>query len=99
MSNYSVLEQNILHAIEGACDGNRDAIEDSQAIFLRWKDRDSRLAEFAAYEWTNALRPFLSWVLPIAVSRYKDSPHAAKTVYEVLQFIRERHVRRYFPGN
>lgn len=103
MSNLSILEQNIMLAIEGAADGDAARTDEAQAIFLRWKDRDVLKAERAAYEWAEILQPFLSWVAPVASGLHADNPHAVftpeETSKQVLGFIKERHVRRYFPGN
>lgn len=103
MSNLSIFEQNIMHAIEGAANGDADRTEQAQKIFLRWKDRDILKAERAACEWAESLQPFLDFILPVAAELHTDNPHAvfspAETAHDVSAFIKERHVRRYFPGN
>lgn len=90
-------------AIEGAADGDPARTDEAQAIFLRWKDRDVIKAERAACEWAEYLQPFLSWIAPAAAELNADNTHAVFTPEEtnkqVLDFIKERHVRRYFPGN
>jgi hypothetical protein len=103
MSNLSILEQNIMLAIEGAADGDITRTEEAQAIFLRFKDRDILKAERAAYEWASKLSPFLNWIAASAAGHNTDSPHAVFTPEEVgkqaIAFVKERHIRRWFPKN
>lgn len=103
MSNLSILEQNILLAIEGAADEDAARVDEAQAIFLRCKDRDVLKAECTAYEWAEHLQPFLGELVALAAGFHAENPHAVYTSEEtskqVMDFIKERHMRRYFPGH
>lgn len=110
MSNLSILEQNILHSFQGVTisdDGSiaadmPDLLEEMEAIFLRFKDRDLKRAEQCATEWAT-VGAFLKPILPVAAMLHQDNPHAVlsmeDTVSQVRAFIKERLVRMHFPNN
>lgn len=79
-----------------------DLLEEMEAIFLRWKDRDVLKAERCAVEWAT-VGAFLKPLLPIAAAQHQGNPHAAlsadETVSQVREFVKERLIRMHFPGN
>lgn len=98
-----MFERNVLDAVVGAADGDPQATEEAQEIFLRFKERDRLKAEKCAYAWAEKIRPFLSFALPLASAPTSKNPHAAlspgETEAAVARFIKERHVRQYFPNH
>jgi hypothetical protein len=100
--NLSIRDSNICHALTAAgLDRPEETVEEMQAIYLRWKERDWRKAERAAWEWPN-IADFLDISLPFALEGICAQGHvsaerASATVPEVRKFIRERFERNWFP--
>lgn len=85
MSNLTILHRNTIHGMT----------EEAGALYLRGAARDERKAFRAACEWQDRLEPFLS---PMVGAAVRGQPLAGdRTAREVMEFIRERHFRRYFP--
>jgi hypothetical protein len=81
-NNYTILEQNILFGI---------ATEEGKEIFLRGKDRDILKAEKCAWEW-DIVYGFMSDTRTLLEKLY-----SGKAVGEIMEFMKERQFRRYFP--
>lgn len=85
MTNLTMLQRNTLHGMT----------EEAGALYMRGVERDEAKAFRAACEWQDKLEPLLSSMVNAAV---RGQPLASgRTAREVLEFIRERHFRRYFP--
>lgn len=82
MSNLTILERNTVAGFEH---------DDTQELYLRGTQKDELKAFKCACEWQDSLRPFMEWVKYLAF--YPDS-----AVEEVIDFMRERQFRRYFPN-
>lgn len=91
MSNLSILEKNIIHSLGGSSlhhTTNKLAyeipsiFEEMEFIFLRFKDKSIVKAERCASEW-GVIASFLTQF---------DIPKDA------VNFIKERQIRRHFPG-
>lgn len=93
MSNLTILEQNTLLAFEH---------EDTQALYLRGAQKNEVKALYCALEWQDYLRG-LKPIVAFAAEQHKDNPNITKTpeavTEEVMDFIRERQFRRYFPNH
>lgn len=91
MSNLTVLEQNTLSGFE---------YEDTQELYLRGAQRDEIKAFLMADQWEKYLRN-LKGIILFDTSLQKGNPHITKTPQEtadeVMDFIKERHYRSYFP--
>lgn len=110
MNNLSVFEANVIHGLCGAAlsaGGNGSPeystlFDESETIFLRWKERDIGKSELCALEWC-VIAPFLSFALPVAMEPHTNNTHMKttpeQTIADLRKFTRERHERRYFPGN
>ena len=89
MSNYTIKEENTLLSIE---------TEEAQKIFLKYKNKNYLMAERCAWEW-DILESFLKPILPLAASSIPvDDIRKIETIEEVLEFIKQRQIRRYFKG-
>lgn len=89
MTNLSILDRNIIHAMDD---------DDAELTFLRARDKLGSLrAEHLAYEWI-----FLRGVLKPIIEKVADDFEATTSENDVaehvLSFIRERHYRIYAPG-
>lgn len=96
--NYPPLYCNILDGLAGASDDEK-LVEEAQTIFLRWKDRDWRNAEKAAYNWIQ-IGGFLSYVLPHAIKQHKPQTFTLQPVQienELRTFMKERLEYYIFP--
>lgn len=82
MSNLTILEQNTLLGLEH---------DDTQELYLRGAQINEHKALFMASAWQDYLRPFLEFI-----KAQKLYPETA--VDEVIEYIKERHYRRYFPN-
>lgn len=93
MSNYTILEENTLLCFEH---------EDTKAFYLRGSQSNEIKAFYMAYKWQDYLRE-LKPILLFAANLHKNNSHIVKTseavANEVLDFIKERHFRSYFPQN
>lgn len=67
------------------------ATEEGKELFLRGKERDMQKAEKCAWEW-DIVYGFMSDILPFLEKNYPP-----KSVCEVMEFMKERQFRRWFP--
>ncbi len=81
-SNYSILEKNTMDGFEH---------EDTKKLYLRGAARDELKAFKMAGEWETHLGPFLYFIKGLGL--YQE-----KATEEVIEFIKERHFRCYFPN-
>lgn len=85
MSNLTILARNTLLGLS----------EEAGVLYMRGSGRDEFKAFRMACEWDDRIEPSLSVIVASAV---RVQPLAGDhTGREVLEFIRERHFRRYFP--
>lgn len=93
MSNHTILELNTLAGFEH---------DDTKALYLRGSQINEIKAFFMAHKWENYLRDLKS-IVAFAASLHKDNPHIVKSpedvTEEVMNFMKERHFRSYFPQN
>jgi hypothetical protein len=82
MSNYTILEQNIMAGI---------ATEEGKELFLRRKERDILKAEKCAWEW-DRVSGFMS-----NIRQFLEETYGHKPISEVMEFMKERQFRRFFP--
>lgn len=91
-SNLTILEENALMGFEH---------DDTQELYLRGAQKDERKAFKMACEWQNYLRGIRP-MIEFAANQHKDNPHAVnspeKVTDEVMNFMKERQFRRYFPN-
>lgn len=81
-SNLTIFEQNVLSGI---------STEEGKELFLRGKARDITKAEKCAWEW-DTINGFISNIRPTLEEMYGFKP-----VSEVIEFMKERQFRRWFP--
>jgi hypothetical protein len=102
MSNYTILERNTLDGFEH---------EDTKALYLRGSQKNEGRAFDMAWKWEHRLRPFFTGSRPYLeniVDQIKngwvDKGEAIpdyfnpKAVDDVIDYMRERHFRSYFPN-
>jgi len=82
MSNLKILELNIMSGI---------ATEEGKDLFLRGKDRNILQAEKCAWEW-DKIYGFIS-----EIREFLEQTYTPKAIIEIIEFIKERQFRRYFP--
>jgi hypothetical protein len=91
-SNLTILEQNTLAGFEH---------DDTQELYLRGAQKNEMKAFKMAYEWQDYLRAIRPMV-EFAANQHKDNPHIVnspeKVTEDVMNFIKERQFRRYFPN-
>lgn len=91
-SNLTILEQNTLLAFEH---------DDTKALYLRSAQKNEIKAFYCALEWEKHLRGIKD-IIKFAANQHNDNPHVVKTPEEIteemMDFMRERQFRRYFPN-
>lgn len=92
MTNLSIFARNTLAGLT----------DEAGALYLRGADRDEGRAFRCACEWQDRLEPMLSPLSARAADILAEQrPHltegATRAKREVVEFIRERQFRRYFP--
>lgn len=99
MTNYSILEKNALSSLAGITIGmSSETAEEVERLFMRGAsmkgaDRYLYRVERMAAEWAvvaETVRPMLK----LAATAYSGAVPDG-----LMDFIRERHFRSYFPGN
>lgn len=99
MSNLSIRDANVCHALEGAAlksGACEEGVVEAQAIFLRWKDRGWERAERCALAWL-LMRPTLCWQVDAAGDILREQQGIPPATGDVIAFMRERLQRTYFP--
>jgi len=94
MSNYTILQRNTLDGFEH---------DDTKALYLRGCHINEIKALYMADQWEKYLRGF-KCIVEFAASQHEDNPHSIYTKKEdltedVMNYLKERHYRSYFPQN
>lgn len=106
-ANLTIWDRNALHGLMGHCAWNcvdltGKIYDEAETLYLRFRDRNKRQSENLAYEWAS-MRPMLHCFTSLALEAWQTvidiEKHQPKTETraEVLDFIRERLARQYFP--
>lgn len=67
------------------------ATEEGKELFLRGKERDIKKAERCAWEWD------IVYGLISNSRQFLEESYGSKPISEVMEFMKERQFRRYFP--
>lgn len=107
MSNYRIIDQNILLALSGSCldqENFEEAELEAHTIYLRFCHKDWRKAEECALAYINTIQPMVNKLLPISRDiLHKQQPnnpnidYSDKPMNELKEFFKKRVIHMYFP--